>query len=226
MVTAIAKRTDSAVKDDVLRELKWDTRVDETEVGVQVKNGVVTLTGMVSNYAKRIAAAEAAHRVFGVQDVANDLTVKPLAPTARTDSELAQAVRQALKWDVLVPEAKIQTTVSNGWVTLDGEVMRWTERIDAEKAVAGLVGVTGITNKLMIVAPKIDAKAVHHDIEEALERHAAHEAKRVTVSVKDGTVTLSGCVSSWAERNAVEQVASHAPGVKRLESTLTVDPLH
>jgi osmotically-inducible protein OsmY len=113
---------------DVLDELKWDSRVDETEVGVQVKDGVVTLNGMVTSYAKRWAAAEAAHRVIGVLDVANDLKVNVAGGTSRTDTEIAQAVRQTLEWDVFVPDDRIRSTVSDGWVTLEGTVESWSRR--------------------------------------------------------------------------------------------------
>jgi osmotically-inducible protein OsmY len=116
------KKTDAEIQQDVIRELKWDPRVEETEVGVEVDNGIVTLTGTVSSWAKRLAAKEAAHRVFGVLDVANDVTVKVPGSLTRTDTDLAQAVRHALKWDVMVPDERITSTVSNGWVTLEGTV--------------------------------------------------------------------------------------------------------
>ena len=98
------KKTDTQIHHDVLEELKWDSRVDETEVGVQVARGVVTLTGTVTSWAKRVAAQEAARRVIGVLDVANDIKVKVPGGLARTDTEIAQAVRQALEWDVFVPD--------------------------------------------------------------------------------------------------------------------------
>ena len=115
-------KTDSQIQQDVLRELKWDTRVEETDVGVEVDRAVVTLTGTVSSYAKRMAAQEAAHRVAGVLDVVNDIQVHLPGSLARTDTEIAQAVRHALEWDVVVPDTQIRSTVSDGWVTLEGDV--------------------------------------------------------------------------------------------------------
>ena len=120
------KKTDTQIHHDVIEELKWDSRVDETEVGVQVAAGVVTLTGTVTSWAKRVAAQEAARRVIGVLDVANDLKVKAAGGLSRTDTEIAQAVRQALEWDVFVPNEKITSTVTDGWVTLEGPV---TDRV-------------------------------------------------------------------------------------------------
>src|SRR6266508_6508750 len=161
------KKTDAEIQQDVIRELKWDPRVEETEVGVEVDNGIVTLTGTVSSWAKRIAAQEAAHRVFGVLDVANDITVKLPGSLTRNDTDLAQAVRHALKWDVMVPDERITSTVSKGWVTLDGTVDSWSQREDAERAVRNLTGIGGVTNRITVVSPAVSAGDVHKAIEEA-----------------------------------------------------------
>src|SRR6266542_2713292 len=128
-------KTDSEIQQAVLEELKWDTRVEETDVGVEVDSGVVTLTGTVNSYAKRMAAQEAAHRVGGVLDVANDIQVRVPSMLERTDTEIALAVRRALEWDVQVPDRSIQSTVSDGIVTLEGSVDFWHQREDAERAV-------------------------------------------------------------------------------------------
>jgi osmotically-inducible protein OsmY len=142
---ASIRKSDSQIKEDVLRELKWDPRVEETEVGVQVENAVVTLMGTVSGWAKRVAAQEAAHRVYGVRDVANDIVVKMLGSTPVTDTEIAQAVRRTLEWDVFVPDERITSTVSNGWVTLEGRVDVWSQHEAAEViAAAVIIQTTGL----------------------------------------------------------------------------------
>lgn len=155
MVLAIV-RTDSEIQAAVLRELKWDTRVEETDVGVEVDNGVVTLTGTVTSRAKRIAAQEAAHRVAGVLDVANDIEVHPVGTEAKTDTEVAQAVRHALEWDAHVPHERIHSTVSEGWVTLEGTVDLWSQQAEAERAILCLRSVRGLTNCIKVGAPDID----------------------------------------------------------------------
>jgi osmotically-inducible protein OsmY len=167
-------KTDEQLKHLVTAELRWDQRVDETEIGVAVVNGVVTLTGTVNSFAKKLAAQEAVHRVAGVLDVANDIKVKTLGSTVRDDAAIARAARHALEWDVWVRDQEIQTTVSDGWITLDGSVESLTEREDAERAVNKLVGVRGVTNRL-VVAPKVTASNVQHLIQAALERRADHE---------------------------------------------------
>jgi osmotically-inducible protein OsmY len=219
------KKTDTQIHHDVLEELKWDSRVDEKEVGVQVAGGVVTLTGTVTSWAKRMAAQEAAHRVIGVLDVANDISVKPLGGLAPTDTEIAQVVRRVLQWDVFVPEEKITSTVTDGWVTLEGTVERWSQRNDAERAVRNLTGVKSVVNKITATPAKPVTEDVQKAIEQALERRADREAQRIHVDVRDGTVTLTGSVHSWAERKSVLSAARFTPGVRAVEDNLRTEPV-
>jgi len=212
------------IKEQVLRELKWDTRVDETEIGVAVTHGVVTLLGTTDSYVKKIAAQEAAHRVAGVLDVANDIKVRVPGSLARSDPDLAQAVRHALAWDVLVPDERIRSTVADGWVTLEGSVALLREREDAERAVAHLAGVRGMINKIVVAGPKVDAGQVRTLIEEALARRARREAERMRVEVENGVVTVSGTVDSWSEKQAILAVLSHTPGVRSVNDSLDIDP--
>jgi osmotically-inducible protein OsmY len=209
----------------VLDELRWDTRVDETDVGVEVDEGVVTLTGHVNSYAKKLAAEEAAHRVHGVLDVANDIGVHVADSFYKTDTEVAQAVRRALEADVFVPAEQIETTVSDGWVTLRGNVSYWSQHDDAERAILRLSGVVGVTNAIEVRSPDVAAEIVRETIEEALERRAEREADRIQVTVHEGRVTLVGQVRSWAEKRAVMGAAGHAPGVRSIDDRLRVSPI-
>jgi osmotically-inducible protein OsmY len=220
-----AMKTDRQIHHDVLEELKWDSRVDETEVGVQVDLGIVTLTGTVSSWAKRVAAQEAARRVIGVLDVANDVKVKLPGSLERTDTEIAQAVRRALEWDVLVPDERITSTVSDGWVTLAGTVERWSDHTDAERAVRNLAGVKGVVNNIVVTTPKVVSADVRQAIEQVLERRAEREARRIRVDVQDGTVKLTGAVHSWAERKSVVAAARFTPGVREVEDHLRMEPV-
>ncbi len=216
-------KTDTEIQQAVLQELKWDSRVEETDVGVEVDSGVVTLTGCVSSYAKRMAAQEAAHRVHGVLDVANDVQVTIPGSHARTDTEIAQAVRRALEWDVLVPADHIESTVAAGAVTLEGTVELGHQREDAERAVRHLAGVRWVINKLLVSGPTPEAEDVRQEIEGALERRAERAAKHVNVVVRNGEVTLSGPVHSWAEREAVVGAARFTPGVRAVDDRLRID---
>lgn len=217
-------KTDSQIKADVLNELKWDPDVDETEVGVVVKDGIVTLTGNTTSYAKKLIAREAAHRVYGVLDVVDNMTMKLSTKSELLDEDVAKAVRNALHWDALVPDDKITSTVANGVVELRGTVDLISQREHADRAVRQLVGVRGVINQIKIAAKTINTAQIKSQIEAALERQAEREAKRLKVSVTDGVVTLSGTVRSWSEKSAAGRIALFAPGVQRIDNRLIVDP--
>lgn len=220
----LQKRSDRELRQRILRELKWDSRIEWASIKLEVNDAVATLTGAVSSYAQKIAAQEAAHRVAGVLDVANDIEVKPIDCFVRTDTEIASAVRNALEWDALVPNELIRSTVSDGWVTLEGDVDYWREREDAERAILRLAGVVGVTNQIMIRKQSVDPKELREHIEYALERRADREAERLRVDVNDGAVDLWGRVHSWQEKRAVIGSIGHAPGVTQVRDHLRIDP--
>jgi osmotically-inducible protein OsmY len=220
-----AKKTDTEIQHDVARELSWDTRLAPTDVGIIVKNGVVTLAGAVDSWAKVRAAEEAAHRVRGVLDVANDLEVKLAGSGRKTDSEIAEAVRRALEWDVTVPHERIQSTVSHGMVTLEGTVSYWNQRTDAERAVERLAGVKRVLNRIEVrPSEQIDVEAARRAVEGALERHAAREAARIDVRATEGTVSVAGVVDTLQEKQAVLGAVRGTRGVQRVEDQLRVKP--
>ena len=218
------KKSDTEIAQQVLRELKWDSRIPWSEIGVEVSEGEVTLTGTVDSYAKKRAAQEAAHRIGGVLDVANEVEVRPTGEFTRTESDIALAVRHVLQWDAFVPDERIQSTVSDGWVTLEGEVDVWREREDAERAVLRLAGVIGVINKITITRAHVNVKELREEIEDALECRAARQAERLRIEVHNGAVDLFGRVHSWQEKRAVVGSISHAPGVSEIRDHLTIDP--
>lgn len=220
----LERRSDRDLKQRILRELKWDSRISWASINVEVSDGVVTLLGTVPSYAQKIAAQEAAHRVAGVLDVANDIEVKPIDQFLRTDSEIASAVRNALEWDALVPNELIQSTVSDGWVTLEGQVDYWRERTDAERAIRRLAGVVGVINKITIRKQAVNEEQLREELEFALERRADREAERLRIEVHEGAVDLWGRVHSWQEKRAVIGSIAHAPGVIQLKDHIRIDP--
>jgi len=220
----LERRSDRDLKQRVLRELKWDSRVSWASINVEVTDGIVTLAGTVPSYVQKIAAQQAAHRVAGVLDVANDIEVRPVDQFVRTDSEIAAAVRNALEWDALVPNELLQSTVSDGWVTLEGQVDYGRERTDAEGAIRRLAGVVGVINKITIRKQPVNEKQLREEIEFALERRADREAERLRIEVNDGAVDLWGRVHSWQEKRAVIGSIAHAPGVTQLKDHLRIDP--
>jgi osmotically-inducible protein OsmY len=216
------KKPDAQIQLDVLNELKWDARVEPTDVGVEVEDGVVTLTGTVSSWAKKVAAEEAAHRVSGVLDVANDVVVKVPSTTERNDSEIAAAVRETLTWDVFVPDEKIHSTVSNGFVTLKGEVDTHAQRDDAARAVRNLSGVRGVLNQITVNRAQVTPTVLRTAIQSALERRADREAAKIQIDVEGGRVTLHGDVHSWMEREAVLGAVTGTRGVENVVDRMRI----
>src|SRR5436190_15179968 len=189
MTTATANYTDAEIQRDVQAELKWEPRVQATEIGVAVKDGVVTLTGWVDSYTKRWAAEEDAHRVRGVKAVANDIEVRLPSSAERTDAAIAAAIIRALEWDALVPIERLDVTVSKGWVTLSGEVDWYYQKEDAERVARRIAGVRGVTN-LITVRPRVkpSPEDLKRRIEDALVRDAAMDASRISVEVQGDRV--------------------------------------
>lgn len=214
--------SDQEIRQEVEDELLWDSRVRTPGIQVSVRDGLVTLTGQVESFAEKIASQEATHRVRGVLDVANEITVVPTGH--RPDSEIAQAIRNALEWHRFVPHDRIQSTVSDGWVTLEGTVARYTQREDAEEAIENLEGVRGVTNRILVDPEQDIPEEVHEAILTALRRQAEREADRVEVEVRGETVVLNGRVRTWAEKRAVLGAAGHTPGIRSVEDHLRIAP--
>jgi osmotically-inducible protein OsmY len=214
-------KTDAQLQRDVIDELRFDPAVGSAEIGVAVKNGVITLSGQLESYAKKYAAIRAAERVAGVRAIAEELNVVLAGSFHRTDIDLAHAVASTLTWDVQVPDDKVKARVGDGWVWLEGEVEWQFQSIAAERAIRNLTGVRGVTNVLQI-KKRPSAPDVRQRIESAFKRHAELDSKQIAVEAIDGRVTLRGKVRSWAERKDAEFAAWSAPGVTKVEDELLV----
>ncbi|MGC9669899.1 BON domain-containing protein [Planosporangium sp. 12N6] len=223
MATATEARVDERIQLDLIEELNWDARVQPNEIGVAVKDGIVTLMGWVDSYARKWVAERIAHRIRGVRAVANDIEVRLPTSAERTDAEIARVATHALDWDTFVPAGDLEVTVSRGWVILRGEVTWEYERRAAERTVRRLAGVRGVTN-LITVRPRVASPVedLTHRIERAMARSAATDARLVEVEAHGDTVTLTGTVQSSSEREEAERVAWSAPGVSHVDNRIVV----
>ena len=215
-------KTDSQLERDVLEQLKWEPSVREAEIGAAVKEGVVTLTGYVDTFAEKWATTRAVERLNGVKAIADNLEVKLPSSHVRSDTDIAHAAVRALEWDVQVPHDKIKMTVRDGWVTLEGDAEWQYQKTAAERTVHFLIGVTGVTNLIAVKPHYASSFDVSGKIDEALRRRAEFDAGRITVEAHDGSVTLKGTVSSYAERRDAERAAWSAPGVTKVDDRIAV----
>ncbi len=214
-------KTNTQLQRDVMDELQFEPSVNAANIGVIVKDGIVTLTGKVSSYAEKYAAVEAAERVSGVKAVTDETKVDLPLAHQRDDQDIAQAALNALKWHVWVPQGAIKVKVEQGWVTLEGTVDYKFQQTAAEDAVQDLTGVTGVSNLITlkaVVAPS-DVKA---KIENALNRAAELDGEDIEVEVDGNKVVLRGHVSSWAERDEAERAAWSAPGVWDVDDQIEI----
>lgn len=216
-------KSDSQLRADILEELMWEPSVNDAEIAVAVKDGVVTLSGYVDSYAQKHAAERATERVGGVRAMAADLQVKVPSPFQRTDTDIAHAAVSALEWDIEVPTG-ITAKVEKGWVTLEGTVEWQFQRAAAERAVRYLSGVKGLTSLIAVKPKRPSSFEVGQQIKDALRRGAELDAGRITVEAADGKVTLKGKVRSWTERSDAETAAWAAPGVTQVDDRIEISP--
>lgn len=215
-------KTDADLKRDIEGELAWDPAVRATTIGVAVKDGVVTLTGHIETHAEKHAAEKALRRVAGVKAIALELDVRLSPEHRRSDTDIAVAAEQSLKWNTLVPD-QVRLTVDKGWVTLRGEVEWDFQRRSAEKAVRSLTGVVGISNEITLKASAVKPANLQSRIADALKRQVERELKNIDIRIEGSTVTLRGRVNSWHERDAVGGAAWSAPGVLVVLNELRIE---
>jgi osmotically-inducible protein OsmY len=209
---------DLRVRDNVMRHLEEDPRVNAEGIGVAAIDGAVTLTGFIDNYEGKLAAERAAKHVRGVRAVANDIQVK--LRLARTDDDIALDAARALRLRASVPE-EVQATVHEGHVTLTGRVSWMFQREVAEDAVRGVRGVVQVIDRIDVITTATP-RDVRKRITESLHRMADVDARHIDVSIEGSVVTLNGEVSSWAERDAAVIAAAIAPGVSKIDNRIKI----
>jgi osmotically-inducible protein OsmY len=215
--------TDSDLERDVKAELRWNPKIDDADIAVSVKDGVVTLAGFTKSYSDKYEAETAVKRLAGVKGIANDIEVRLPSIDQRPDPDIARDAVGALKAQLPVSSERMKVVVKGGWVTLEGEAEWQFQRDSAERAVRGIRGVKGVSN-LIKLQPRAHPDEIKRKIEEAFKRNAALDADRITVESIGSEVILKGQVRSWAARREAERVAWSAPGVTRVVDNIVISP--
>jgi osmotically-inducible protein OsmY len=218
----LTMKTNEDLQHDVQNALKWEPLLKAAEIGVGVKDGVVTLTGIVDSYAKKAEAEDAAKNVAGVKAVVEKIEIKLGTQGAKNDNEIATEVVNAFKWSWEVPSDKVKIKIEDGWVTLSGEVAWNYQKEAAKKSVRNLTGVKGVTNSITIKAESHEA-VEQKEIEYALKRNWSLDGEDIHVNVSGTNVTLSGTVDSWYQKDEAGRIAWNAPGVWSVNNELTID---
>ena len=214
-------KTDAQLQQDVNAELNWEPSVNAAQIGVQVKDSIVTLTGHVDSYGEKWNAERAAQRVCGVKALAVEIELNLPALTQRNDADIARTVENALEWIVYLKKDSVKVMVEQGWVTLSGEVEWEYQRKTATAAMRYLMGVRGVSDQITI-KPKATVVAIKASIESALKRRAIIDSQSIQVSVSGGDVTLSGSVQSWPERDMARHSAWGTLGVRHVIDNMTI----
>jgi len=211
-----------SLRQDVERELSWEPIIRSAEIGVSVKDGIVTLSGVVDSHAVKRAAERAAARVQGVRAVSSQLEVSQPGFKGRTDSDIAWAVANALAWNAVIPADRIRIEVCRGWVTLEGFVDWRFQKTATEDVAADIAGVAGVTN-MITVCPAAPLDEVKREVETALNESSKMLGRRVVVETRDDCVTLWGSVHSQKQREAAEDAAWSVNGVRDVSNHITVE---
>ena len=219
MTTATLSTADLRLRDLVMQQLGWDSQVDASGVGVAARDGIVTLSGYIDSYAGKLAAERAVKRVHGVRAVANSLLVT--LRQDRTDTDIATDAARAIDTHLTLPPT-VQVVVHDGHVVLTGTVRTLFQRVVAEKALRYVRGIKGVVNRLVVV-PAPSADDVRPRIVRALHHDPDVDARGLNVVVSGSTVTLTGTVRSWHERDSAERAAMHAPGITHVDNLIAVE---
>ncbi|MHB9834583.1 BON domain-containing protein [Paraburkholderia terrae] len=215
-------KSDRQLKNEVEEELEWDPAVTATDIGVEVTDRVVTLSGHPPSYAEKLAAEKAAHRVAGVRAVVVEMQVRLPQKDERTDEDIGRAVHDIVHWTVGLPDDSVKVQVEKGWVTLTG-VVDWAYQAHVvARAIGHMRGVRGVHNRIE-VRGKVGSEDIASKIAQAMQRHAEREVRHIGIDVKDGTVTLTGKVGSYAERAVARGAAWSAPGVRAVVDDIIVE---
>jgi osmotically-inducible protein OsmY len=215
-------KSNQELQKDVLNAISWQPLLKSAQIGVTALNGVITLTGTVDSYIKKLEAEDAAKSVLGVRAIAEEIIIQTGDFNRKSDTEIATAVINAWKWNWEVPGDKIQVKVEDGWVNLEGELEWNFQRDAAVKTIRNLVGLVGVSNRIKIkseVADGIEKQA----IEKALQRNSSLGDLGIQVEVTGNNVILKGVVNSFYAKDEAEQIAWNAPGVWTVDNELVIE---
>jgi len=215
-------KTNEELQNDVQAAIKWESLLSTSDIGVVANSGIITLSGSVDSYSKKIAAENAAKSIKGVKAVVEKLKIEFSSWNSKSDIEIAAAILNAIKWNWEVLNDNVKVKVEDGWVTLDGTLQWNYEKEAAQRAVSNLTGVRGITNNILI-QPESGITVSQKDIEMALKRNIFIDPSDIDVEVYGNNATLKGSVDSWYQKNLAGKIAWNTPGIVHVNNELDIE---
>lgn len=216
--------SDQRIKADILMRIRRDSRINDAMIDVKVKNGLVTLTGMVSSYKKKLALQLKTKQTRGVVSVDNRLEVFYATEYGNPPQEaIKQNAETILALNSDIDESKIDIDINSGTISLKGSVKWFWQLQRVEELISNIIGVVDLKNELTVVpSKKISDEIIARDIMEELDSCDEIDQSQVLVEVENGTVTLSGTVKNYAAEKEAYETTVQQPGVKCLVNNLVV----
>ena len=214
-------KNDIEIQTDILAEIRWDPKIKASSIGVEVSNGIATLSGYVDSYSEKVNAEKAAKRVSGVRAIAQEIQVLLPDSSVRSDTEIARQMQSIISWSSIDLNKEINIKVERGFITLSGKVEAYHQKELAQSYASNMLGVTGVCN-LIEVLPKLTGPIIKKDIQDAFTRQAIDQAKKLNIQINQNIVTITGKVKSWSERNSAINAAWSIPTVKKVIDQLQV----
>jgi osmotically-inducible protein OsmY len=216
-------KTDLEIQRDVIEELQLESYIKSSDIGVSVKDGVVTLTGFVDSFSKKRLAESIVFRVEGVKAVAEDIIVRFDTDEKVTDPEIAQLVVKAIQFQNNLPEEHVKVKVENGWVTITGDVDWNFEKTNVNMAIKNIPGVKGLTNSVNVtMKSKMNISTIKWEINSAFHKNALIDANSIVISGVRNKIILRGLVRSNVEKEVAERIAAQSRGVLLVDNRLKV----
>ncbi len=213
-------KTNETLQKDVQDAIKWEPLLNQAQILVTAKDGIITLTGVVNDYAKKSLAENAAKNISGVKAVVEKIEIEFDSSFHKSDNEIATEIVNNFNWRQL-PNDKVKVKVENGWVTLEGELHWNYQREIAKTSVTYVMGVKGITNNITLKSATHD-EVEKKDIEYAFARNWSLHDQNIQVNVLGTKVVLNGTVSSLYQKEEAAQIAWNVPGVSVVDNQLVV----
>ncbi len=224
MASQLDERIESAAKESYV----FKTYLKDEDVRIESQDGVVALTGSVSEEAHKSLAQETVKALPGVREVENKLEVEGEDSAENPDLWLMTKVKTTLLFHRSVSGLKTNVDVKDGIVTLRGNADNQAQKDLVNEYVKDIEGVKEVKNEMSVaktptMGEKIDDASITAQVKMALLFHRSTSALNTSVSTENGVVLLSGQASNEAEKELVNEIVADIQGVQSVVNNMRVE---